>query len=156
MTWKRARGLGHLGDLWSGTLVTWKGSGKTLCEILTAADAMSLSMAGPRIDGNLSRHISARPSLQRSGSRTWSRLPRRGCHAIPMQAVLVQKPCHPHASRSGPKTMPSGHATTLSKGIHTPVICHSSANSAPIASLPGYRNPTVCILLKKTAQDRAV
>ena len=63
---------------------TLGGGAKTLCEILTVADVMPLPMAGSRIDGNLSQHGSVRPPLQRGGSRTWSRLPRRGCHAVPM------------------------------------------------------------------------
>ena len=43
---------------------------KTLCKILTVADAMPLPMAGPRVDRKLSRHGSVRLSLQRDGSRT--------------------------------------------------------------------------------------
>ena len=46
--------------------------GKALCEILTAADAIPLPVTGPRVDHNLSRHGSVRPSLQRNGNRTWS------------------------------------------------------------------------------------
>ena len=37
---------------------------KTLCEILTAADAILLPMVGPRVNDNLSRHGSVQPSLQ--------------------------------------------------------------------------------------------
>ena len=43
---------------------------KTLCKILTVADAMPLPMAGPRVHRKLSRHGSVRLSLQRDGSRT--------------------------------------------------------------------------------------
>ena len=53
------------------------GSGKTLCEVLAAADAMPLHMAGPSVDGSLSRHGFAWPSLQRNGNRTRSQLPQR-------------------------------------------------------------------------------
>ena len=60
--------------------------GKTLCEVLTVADAMSLSMAGSRVDCNLSRHGSVRPPLQRGGSRIWNQLPRLGSRAAPMRA----------------------------------------------------------------------
>ena len=42
---------------------------KTLCEILTAADAMPPSMASSEVDGNLSWHGSVRPPLQQRGSR---------------------------------------------------------------------------------------
>ena len=45
--------------------------GKILCEILTAADTMLLPMTRPRVDDNLFRHSSVRPSLQWSGGRTW-------------------------------------------------------------------------------------
>ena len=41
-----------------------KANGKTLCEILTVADAMSLPMADPRVDQNLSRYGSMWPSIQ--------------------------------------------------------------------------------------------
>ena len=46
------------------------GSGKTLCNILTIAGAMPLSMADPRVGGNLSRNGSVRQSLQQGGNRT--------------------------------------------------------------------------------------
>ena len=50
-----------------------QGGGKTLCEILTVADAIPLSMTDPRVNDSSSRHDSVRPSLQRSGNRTWGR-----------------------------------------------------------------------------------
>ena len=115
-----------------------------MCEILTAADAMPLPVAGSSANSKLFRARSERPVPP---------VRRRPC---PEPTATAQLPCHPHASRSGPKTMPSGHAPTLSKEIHTSVIYQPPANCAPIASLPGYRSPTVCILLKETAQDRAV
>ena len=46
---------------------------KTLCEILAAANAIPLPMAGSRVDDNLSRHGSVRQFLQRDSNRTWSR-----------------------------------------------------------------------------------
>ena len=91
VTWKRARGLVHLGDLWSGTLVTWKGSGKTLCEILTAADAMPLPVAGPRADGNLFRRVlRGRPSSEAAT------VPGADCHS----AVAMPPPCKPFWSKN--------------------------------------------------------
>ncbi len=91
VTWKRARGLGHLGDLWSGTLVTWKESGKTLCEILTAADAMPLPVAGPRADGNLFRRVlRGRPSSEAAT------VPGADCHS----AVAMPPPCKPFWSKN--------------------------------------------------------
>ena len=45
------------------------GSGKTLCEVLTVADTIPPSMAGSRVDYNLFRRGSVRPSLQRGGNR---------------------------------------------------------------------------------------
>ena len=47
--------------------------GKTLCEVLTAADTIPLPMTGSRVDDGLSRHGSVRPSVQRGGNRVWSR-----------------------------------------------------------------------------------
>ena len=119
------------------------GGGKTLCEILTVADAMSLSMAGSRVDGNLSSMVlCGRPSSEAAT------VPGADCHS----AVAMPPPCKPFWSKN--------HAirpcTDAFQGIHTPVIYQPLANCAPIASLSGYRNPTVCILLKETAQDRAV
>ena len=46
------------------------GSGKTLYDILTVADAIPLPMAGPRVDQNLFQHGSVRSFLQRDGNRT--------------------------------------------------------------------------------------
>ena len=71
--------------------MTWKGSGKTLCEILTVAGAIPLPMVGPRVDRKLSRRGSVRPFLQRDDSRTWSRPLRRDCHTAPMQASSSPK-----------------------------------------------------------------
>ena len=39
-----------------------RGVGKVLYEVLTATDAIPLPMTGPRIDHNLFRHGSVRPS----------------------------------------------------------------------------------------------
>ena len=47
---------------------------KTLCEILTVADAMPLSMADSRVDGNLPRHCSVWQSLQLGGGLAYARL----------------------------------------------------------------------------------
>ena len=47
--------------------------GKTLCEVLTVADAIPLLMAGPRVDDNLLWYGSVRPFLQRDGNRTGGR-----------------------------------------------------------------------------------
>ena len=69
---------------------------KTLCEVLTVADAILLPMAGPRVDTKLSRHGSVQPFSQLGGNRTLGWLPQRSCHAVPMQAS------------SGPKTMLTG------------------------------------------------
>ena len=61
--------------------------GKTLCEILTVADAMLLPMAGSRVDGNLFRHGSVRPSLQRGGR------PQLGAgHLVSWIRHMVEKP----------------------------------------------------------------
>ena len=70
---------------------------------------MPLPMADTRVYRKPLQHGSARPSLQRGGSHTRGRLPRRGCYATLMWVS------------SGPKTMPSGHAKTLSKEIYTSV-----------------------------------
>ena len=67
------------------------GAGKTLCEILTVADAMSLPIAGPRVDQDLPRRGSVRPSLQRGGNRKRSRLPRRDCRVARVMARLIQQ-----------------------------------------------------------------
>ena len=45
---------------------------KTLCKILTVADAMPSPMTGPRVDRNLPRHGSVRLSPSRGGNRIWS------------------------------------------------------------------------------------
>ena len=73
----------------------FNGSGKTLHEVLTVADAISLPIAGPRVNGSLSRHGSVRLSPQRKDNRIWSQMPRHGCHPLPCGWVLAQKPCYP-------------------------------------------------------------
>ena len=71
-----------------------RGVGKVLYEVLTATDAIPLPMTGPRIDHNLFRHGSVRPSLQRDGSCTWSRLPRCDCHATRTGGRLTRSSGH--------------------------------------------------------------
>ena len=82
--------------------------GKTLCEVLTIADTVPLSMADLRVAGSLSRHGSVWPSLQRGGNHIWSRLPRRDCHATRTMVRLTRQhkrrgKCHirPYLPASG-------------------------------------------------------
>ena len=82
---------GHYWHVWNIAVPIIKpslkaGAGKTLCEILTVADAMPLSMADPRVDHSLSQHGSVWPHLQLEGNRIWSRLPRFGSRAASMWA----------------------------------------------------------------------
>ena len=114
---------------------------KTLCEILTAADAMPLSMAGSRVDRKLFQHGYVRPPLQPGGNRIWSRLPRCDCHAIPIWAS------------SGPKTMSSVHAPMLSRYIHVPlnlpngpavVLVHTPTLSSEIHKTLNSLNGPAC------------
>ena len=76
-------------------MYTLSGSGKTLYEILTVAGAMLLPMAGPRVDCNLSRHGSVRPSLQRAV--TAPEADCCGAVSVPLlcRPVLAQKSCYP-------------------------------------------------------------
>ena len=83
-------------------------SGKTLCEVLTVADAMPLSMAGPSVDGNLAWHGSGRPPLQRGGSRTRSRLPWRDCRVIRIMTRLIRQRKRRNKCRTRPCLPASG------------------------------------------------
>ena len=85
-------------------------AGKTLCEVLTVADAMLLPMAGSRADGSLFRHGSVRPSLQRGGNRTWNRLPRHDCHAARTRSRLTSQHKRRGKCRIGPCLPASGSA----------------------------------------------
>ena len=82
--------------------------GKTLCEVLTAADAMSLSMAGPRVGQDCPGTILCGPSPQWGGNRTRSRLPRRDCYTTRTMVRLTRQrkrrsKCHirPYLPASG-------------------------------------------------------
>ena len=87
------------------------GSGKTLCEVLAAADVMPLHMAGSRVDGNSSRRYFMRSPLQRDGYRTWSRLPWCDCYATRTVLRLIRqrkrrskrriRPCSPASGSAG-------------------------------------------------------
>ena len=90
---------------------------KTLCEILTVADAMPLSMAGPRVDCNLSRHGSMRPSIQRGISRARSRLPRRDCHAARTMVRLTRQRKRRSKCRIRPCLPTSGPAWQHDPGL---------------------------------------
>ena len=90
--WRLNLLLAHLGLL--------KVGGKTLCEILTVANAMPLPMAGSRVDDNLPRHGSARLSPQRShpepvvwclGSGTWLKNPAPMPAGVPITVQLYGK-----------------------------------------------------------------
>ena len=88
-------GLGHLGDLRGGTLVTWKGSGKTSCEVLTAADTMPLPM--PVQESTVSCPGMVSCSRPPNGTTTASRAGCRGMVAVSLsyRPIPAQKPCHP-------------------------------------------------------------
>ena len=76
--------------------------GKTLCKILTAADAMPPHMVDLGVNGNLSRYGSGRLFLQLDGNRAGSPLSQRDYHVVTMWA------------NSGSKAMPPGHTQMLS------------------------------------------
>ena len=97
--------------------------GKTLCGILTVADAIPLPIASLRVDRKLSRHDFAWPSLQRAAA-----VPGADCYgvvAMPFlyRLVLTQKPCHPSMPRPPEEpilgrlarltVLPSGHQCTV-------------------------------------------
>ena len=106
-----ATGLGVMTEAWmvpesSPKWATLGGGGKILCEILTAVDAIPLSVADLRVDQNLSRHGSVRPPLQRGGNRSGA-----GCRGV----ITMPFPCRLVVA----KNHAICHVSTPSKSSHT-------------------------------------
>ena len=119
----------------------FNGSGKALHEALTVADAISLPIAGPRVDGNLSRHGSVRLSTQRKGNRIRSQMPRHCCHPLPCRWVLAQKPYYPAIH----KRVLEVSAPHRALRTDLPVAAgHTSMLSSRVRQMPNSPNEPAC------------